>query len=512
MSVIITADGGNISSDRYVEIVSGVGGATAFATRQLILRLFTNSEAFPTNSVVNFSSESDLLSFLNNDSTKEEYKQAVQYFSYVSKAIRKPKAISIARWAEVNTSAQVFGSKTATLDKLKTYTAAVLDVTLGGSTYNATAIDLSAAASYAAIAAILEGKIQALDASLSGATVAFNSASGGFDVDTSGDADGSLTFVSATSGFLSDIGLDATAVFSSGITAQTLTEVLTASDNLSNNFGSLAFVQDLDLTEIEEVATWVNGKNFAYLYCEKSTKANASAYFEALKGYGGLAVTLYDPSVIGEYPWLHPAAEAAAINPAKPNAFPNFMFASDDALSPVITTDSEADTYDALRMNYMGRTQEAGNTKVWYQRGVLMGGDTAAKTMSVYMAEVWFKAELKSQFLNMFNALPGITPDISGRSYINLYIDAAIAQALPDSGNGMISVGKQLTTTQKAYITQVTGDEDAWKQVQNDGFWTSVSFASSVAESGVTEWTAEYTIIYSTAEKIRKVSGTHILI
>lgn len=128
------------------------------------------------------------------------------------------------------------------------------------------------------------------------------------------------------------------------------------------------------------------------------------------------------------------------------------------------------------------------------------------------MAEVWFKAELKSQFLNMFNALPGITPDIAGRSYINLYIDAAISQALPDSGNGMISVGKQLTTTQKAYITQVTGDEDAWKKVQNDGFWTSVSFASSVAESGVTEWTSEYTIIYSTAEKIRKVSGTHILI
>ncbi|QWX10200.1 tail sheath [Vibrio phage vB_VpP_BT-1011] len=512
MSTIITADGGNISSDRYVEIISGVGGAAAFPTRQLILRLFTNNEAFPTNSVVTFSSPEDLLTYLNGDSTAEEYKQAVYYFGYISKAIRTPKQLSIARWAEVNTSAQVFGSKAATLDQLKTYTTATLDVTLNGTTYNATAIDLSTAASFADVATALQGKISALDASLSAATVTYNSASGGFDVDTNGDADGALTFASATAGFLSDIGLDSTAVFSSGISEQTLTELMTSSTNLSNNFGSLAFVQDLSLTEIEEVATWNKGQNFAYMYCEKSTKANSQSYFDTLKGYGGLAVTLYDDSVTDEYPWLHPAAETAAIDPSKPNAFPNYMFAPDSVLSAVVTTDSEADTYDARRMNYMGRTQEAGQTRTWYQRGVLMGGDTDATTMSVYMGEAWLKAELKSQFLNMFNALPGITPDIAGRSYINLYLDAAVAQALPDGGNGMISVGKQLTTTQQAYITQVSGDEDAWKQVQSEGYWYTVNFFSTVAESGVTEWTAEYTLIYATAEKVRKVSGTHILI
>lgn len=512
MSTIITADGGNISSDRYVEIISGVGGAAAFPTRQLTLRLYTNNELFPTNSVVTFSSTSDLLTYLNGDSTSLEYKQAVYYFGFISKAIRAPKQISIARWAEVNTSAQVFGVKAATLDQLKTYTTATLDVTLNGSTYNATAIDLSAAASYADVATVLQGKIVALDASLAAATVTFNSASGGFDVDTNGDADGALTFASGTSGFLVDIGLDARAVFSSGIAEQTLTQLMTSSTNLSNNFGSFAFVQDLSLTEIEELATWNSGENFMYLYCEKSTKSNASAYYDALKGYGGLAVTLYDSSVADEYPWLHPAAEMAAINPSKPNAFPNFMFSPDPALGPVITTDSEADTYDALRMNYMGRTQESGTTRTWYQRGVLMGGDTDATTMSVYAAEVWLKAELKSQFLNMFNALPGVTPDIAGRSYINLYLDAAVAQALPDGGNGMFSVGKILTTTQKAYITQVTGSDDAWKAVQNDGYWYSVDFTSTVVESGVTEWTANYTLIYSTAEKIRKVSGTHILI
>ena len=511
MAIIKTADGGNISSDRYVQITSGVGGAAAFATRQLILRLFTTNERFPTNSVVDFTSAAELLNYLNQDSTQEEYKQAAYYFSFISKAIRKPARISFARWAEGDTSAQVFGSKAATLDKLKTYSAAQLSVTLGGATYSATGIDLSSASSLADAAATLQTAIRALDVTLVDTTVEFNSASKGFDVDTNGEADGALVFASSTAGFINDLGLSSLAVFSSGIAAQTLTSVLSSSANISNNFGSLAFVNDLDLSQIAEVAEWNSAQNFAYLYCEKSTKEDSATYFDELKGFGGLAVTLFDPSKT-EYPWLHPAAEAAAINPAKPNAFPNFMFSPDPALSAVVTTDSEANQLDALRVNYMGRTQESGTTRTWYQRGVLMGGDQDALDMSVYIAEAWLKAELKSQFLNMFNALPGVTPDIAGRSVINLYIDAAVAQALPDGGNGMFSVGKRLSTTQKAFITQITGADDAWQKVESEGFWYTVDFTSTVADSGVTEWTADYTLIYSTAEKVRKVSGTHVLI
>ena len=245
------------------------------------------------------------------------------------------------------------------------------------------------------------------------------------------------------------------------------------------------------------------------MLCLKCLKTEAADYYAALSGYGGCAVTLYDDDVTDEYPWLHPCAEAGAIDPDKPSAFPNFMFAPDSVLSALITSDDDADTYDALRMNYMGRTQESGTELTWYQRGVLMGGDTDATTMSVYLGEVWLKAELKAQFLSMFNALTAITADIAGKTYINSYIETACQSAID---NGVFSIGKKLTTTQKSYINQITGDENAWQKVKSDGFWFTIDFDSEVATSGVTEYSAEYTLVYAKSDKIRSVNGKHVLI
>lgn len=512
MAIIQTLDGGNIPSDRYVDITSGVGGASALSTRQLILRLFTTNELFPTNSVVTFTSPSDLLSFLNGDSSSVEYKQALQYFSYVSKSIRQPNRISFARWANVDTSAQVYGIKTATLDDLKLYTSADLDVTLGGSTFNASGIDFSTATTFADVANDLQVAIAALDASLASTTVVFDSASGGFNLDTNGTADGAISFASSTSGFLTDIGWDSRAVFSEGISAQSITNVLDITEQISNDFLSISFIPDFDITTDTndvEVSTWVSSKNFKYLYCARSTKANSQAYFDDLGGFGGTSVTLFDSDLTEEYPWLQPAAESAAIDPAKPSSFPNYMFAPNSLLTAIVTSESEANTFDAIRMNYMGRTQEAGTELTWYQRGVLMGGSTDALTMSVYVGEAWLKADLTAEFLNMFNALPSITPDASGKAIITSYLDASVARAL---NNGVILVGKTLTTTQKAYITQVTGDDNAFQNVQTDGYWYSVSFRQEVSGGGVTEFIADYTLVYAKADKIRKVTGTHVLI
>ena len=507
MSTIFTADGGNISSDRYVDITSGVGGASAFGVRKLTPRLFTTNELFPTNSVVKFSSDSDLLSYLNSDSTAEEYKQGLFLFSYISKAIRKVDSIEIARWAESDTSAQVFGVKADALTSLNAHSAANLDVTLNGSTFSAT-IDISSAASYADVATEIETKIAALDASLAATTVEYSTASSGFNVDTNSLANGALTFASSTNGFLTAIGLDSTAIYSYGISAQTLTAVMDSTTNLSNNFGSFAFIPDLTLTQVTELATWNYAQNVKFQFFVKALKSEAASYFDALDTIGGVGVTLHDSSR-SEYPWLHPAAELGAIDPEKANAFPNFMFGKNDLVEALITTNSEAGTYDASRSNYFGRTQEAGNTVTWYQRGYLMGGNDSPVDMSVYAAEQWFKAYLASEFLNMFNALPGITPDTKGRSIIKGYIDNAVQKALD---NGAFSVGKILSTTQKAYITQVSGSENAWQNVQNEGYWYDINFVSEVAESGVTEWSCEYTLLYSKADKVRKVVGSHILI
>lgn len=78
--------------------------------------------------------------------------------------------------------------------------------------------------------------------------------------------------------------------------------------------------------------------------------------------------------------------------------------------------------------------------------------------------------------------------------------------------NGVISVGKTLTTVQRLYITELTDDELAWHQVQGIGYWVACEMQSYVTQDSRTEFKAVYTLIYSKDDDIRKVEGTHVLI
>jgi transposase len=71
--------------------------------------------------------------------------------------------------------------------------------------------------------------------------------------------------------------------------------------------------------------------------------------------------------------------------------------------------------------------------------------------------------------------------------------------------------GKELTNTQKAYITQITGDNTAWQRVQLNGYVLTVELSQQVI-NGATKYIAEYTLVYSKGDSIRKVEGRHILI
>ena len=91
---------------------------------------------------------------------------------------------------------------------------------------------------------------------------------------------------------------------------------------------------------------------------------------------------------------------------------------------------------------------------------------------------------------------------------ISLTLQNIIEEAL---SNGVISVGKPLTNTQKLYIGQIANDDNAYRNVEEQGFWLNVELASETFD-GVVEYLANYTIIYSKSDSINKITGSHILI
>ncbi len=104
---------------------------------------------------------------------------------------------------------------------------------------------------------------------------------------------------------------------------------------------------------------------------------------------------------------------------------------------------------------------------------------------------------------------PIVPANVQGQGQVLGVLQSVIDQAL---FNGTISVGKPLDVDQILFINTITGNNRAWRQVQNIGYWINASIISETTQDGRKEYFLVYTLIYSKDDAIRKVNGRHILI
>lgn len=500
-----------ISIKRYIDIVSGVGGGVGVRRRDLILRLFTANEKVPAGAVVEMTSAADVGAYFGT--TSPEYLRALFYFGFISKNISAPNKISFARWAEVETSARIFGAGTAApLASLTPITTGSFKLTLGEYTADVTGIDLSAAANMAAVATAIDAKIAAIvagGAAWTGVAVTYDAPSNSFNLTSGAAGVGAVNIQPAATGtpLASLLGWGASAVFSPGVEAEEPVDAFIASAEGNNNFGTFAFVAELDIAQQEAIAAQNDTYNVMFVYSIGfATDTDGPVLFDALAGYSGVAWT-YAP-LSTEYPELLPAAIAASTNYEKRNSTQNYMFQI-ATLSPSVTDNGDADYFDACRSNYYGRTQTAGQFLDFYQRGIMGGLATDPVDMNVYYNEMWLKDAAGAQIMSLLLSLAKVSANQQGRSQLLAILQSVIERAL---FNGTISLGKPLTTVQKLYIGNMTNDDNAWQQVFRLGYWLDIGISSYVTTDGRTEWKATYTLIYSKDDAVRKVEGTHVLI
>lgn len=500
-----------ISFKRYVDIVSGVGGGAGVRLRDLILRLFSTDPRIPADAVIEMTSADEVATYFGN--TSAEYLRARFYFGFISKLITAPKKISFARYADVASAARIYGfKKTFAISSFTGVTTGAFKLTLGSHTADVTGLNFSAAATMSNVASILQTAIRAVTAggtNWTSATVTYNATASRLELVSGQTGDAPISTAAPASGvdIRALLGWDAAAVFSPGVDAQSPLEALMASVQLTDNFGSFAFIDDLTESQIVEVASQNDTYNvkFAYLVPARAAGDTVSLY-AALSGLSGVAVT-YSP-VDNEYPELLPAAILASTDYTRRNSVQNYMFQPAD-LTPSVQTDTDANLLDANRANYYGRTQTAGQFIDFYQRGVMMGLATDPVDINTYANEMWLKDAAGARIMELLLSLARVSANATGRVQLLGVLQSVIEQA---TFNGTISVGKPLNVTQKLYITQQTGDPEAWQQVYRLGYWLDCVLQSYVTTDGRTEWKAVYTLIYSKDDVIRKVDGSHILI
>lgn len=484
-----------IDQKKYIVIVSGVGGEASVSRRLLIARVMTTNALAPTEQILEMNL-AGVLSYFGSDS--DEYAYAVKYFGFISKSITQANLVSFARYAPADTAPIL--QSTATLGTIGIVADGTTVVDLGGETLEITGLSFTDATT---LASELESSIQANTGGGTMWTAATVTHSSGVFTITGGDTGAGLIGYLTAQGAGTDIsvlmGLDvgSAPILSVGVDAETPVEAMARVDSVSDNFGSFSFLVNLTNDEITDVAEWNTAKNYKFLYSVQTTVANAATLAPLIAGNTGTIVTLDAINDYGEY---MPMVLLATTDYDRVNSVKNFMYQRFDTDTPSVTTDAASDTYDALKINYLGSTQQAGQTIAFYQDGVMIdAGDVAP-----YCNEVWLKDAISTEFLNLLLALEQIPANDTGAS-----IGATAIQTIIGEGqnNGTIQSGKTLTTVQKSFITQVSGNEDAWSDVQSIGYWLDVTITSEGAVH-----TMNYVLIYSKGDSIRKVEGSDILI
>ena len=502
-----------ISKTRYVLITSGVGGTAAVARRELIARLMTTNTKVPTNGVLEFGGGASAALKNVGDyfgTTSAEYAFAAKYFGFVAKDIRQPEKISFARYSLTATAPQLISTEVGALASIQDVTAGSIKISMGGSSYEATGLDFSAATSYDDCSTIIQTAIRGNTAGgtlWTSATVAFTN--GAFVL--TGGEDGTNEIVPATAAASgTDISglvgwsIGTNPIVSVGTDEASLTEELDRIANTSDNFGSFDFVESLSADAIAEIATWTHNQNAGFVFSHAVTASNYATVQPVCAGKNGVCLTLEN---VGDNAEFMPMAIGACIDYTSVGAATNFMFNQFPSETPTVTTDAMADRYDAKKINYLGATQQAGKIVAFYQRGFLQG-DIA--DIGVFWNEMWIKDAISTEMLNLLLAIKQLPANADGSNTARGILVGVTEEA---KLNGVFSIGKTLDSTQKAYITSLTGNADAWREVEQNGFYLDVNVDSYINSlNGLTEYAFDYTLIYGKGDSIRKVTGRDVLI
>jgi hypothetical protein len=495
----------SISIKKYVDITSGVGAGNVIRERELIGRIFTDNPRVPVDGLVEVTNAADARAYFGADS--EEASRATFYFSFISKNIVAPRKLQFARNPATASAPRVYGARlTAPLSSFQAVAAGTLDLTMGANTNALTGLNFTSATSFADVASTLQTAIRAATGTqFTSALVAYDAVTQTFNLTGTVAEDAPISVASGSLATLLGWGL--TAVLSPGTDVLTPVEALDASAEASNNFGSFLFMDTLTDTEVVELAEANAARNVEFMFTVRVDDTNAVSLAQALLTVAGVTLT-YAP-VATQWDEMAPMIVMAATDYTKRNAVQNYMFQQFPGLTPKVTTTAQSNDFDALRVNYYGNTQTAGQQINFYQRGVMGGLATALVDQNIYANELWLKDAAAANILSLLLSVGRVPANLDGTGQIVAILQGVIDRAL---FNGTISVGKSLTVLQQLYVTQMTDDELAWHQVQDFGYWINCVMAQETTTDGRVEYKATYTLIYAKDDAVRKVEGTHVLI
>lgn len=489
-----------ISIKRYVDIGSGIKNLKTATEKDLIARIYSANTKLPVGAIVEFDSLTEVDKFFGVSS--DEYKVAQRYFNFISKYQTKPKKISYAKDFRLGVNAFILAQETAVLSDLQAITTGSFVITVNGTATTILNINLSSCSTLSEVAT-------AIDTAISAEGCEFTlTEDNKFKITKKGtSANGDKVEVSITD-LTNALKLteNYNAIVSEGaIASSSIGDILNKSYIVNNNFATFAFVSTISTDDITDIAKWnMDNHPTEFLFVAQVSSSNYTTIYNNIKNINGVSLELCD-SNDGKYNFVIPMAITATTDYDRENGTQNYMYQQMNDVKVMVDDDTNADNYDSKLVNYYGRTQQAGQKIAFYQRGVCQGD---YQDQSIYVNEIWLKDALTTKFINYMILTPNWYANRGGQSIGN-----GLAQEVIDRAklNGTILAGKKMTEDDKVYIYNLTNDKDAWRQVEQEGFYFVSSITTETTHNQTTR-KYNYTLIYSKGDSIKKVEGKDILV
>ena len=309
----------------------------------------------------------------------------------------------------------------------------------------------------------------------------------------------------------------------------------------SNNFGSFCFLQGGDYTckQMADVVKANHGYNYKYLFSLAFPKndfedsdssidddqagddtliknCTATQFQKYLAGDAekptsdGYVLSLGnetdddDKSIDFNIAAMMPMSIFSSTDYNRPNTATFFMFKQFDTQIATVNDEQDANYYDRHCVNYVGLVQVNGRRRAFYQRGVNGNGESTA----VYCNEVWLKSRIATDIIELMLSVERIPANEDGELIIRNLICSDAEFAIT---NGVIERNKTLTESQKRKVYNLTKDNEAYRQIEQAGYYLEVSIEKGT-EYNTDEYKAIYRLIYAKGDAICAVEGTHLLV
>lgn len=385
----------------------------------------------------------------------DEYAAAVHYFSGYSNSFKKPRRLYVALYPDRDAAAWLRGAEVEDdLAAFKAVAAGELEAVFSGVAAAITPVNLSAAASYSEIAAIVQEALRQAapngNAEAEGATVEYDSDFKAFVVRAGGPGAAGQTLAVGDSGLAALMRLDAgsSPTASNGVSAMARTEILDGIRETTANWATFLTVWDNDVDEAIGFARWAS--TFAVRFLAVMHNADAQTCVDIADALAGLnldAAVAYGDARYAAFI----SGIAASVDYNREQGAVTYAHKYQAGLPYNVVDTAQAQIFVDHGVNFYGSYALNNNEFVFLYPGRTLG---EWRWIDHFINGVWFYEALKLSAMQTLRSTPRIPYNQRGLGYIHAGYKSPINRAVL---NGVIDVGLELTESQTATVIREAG-------------------------------------------------------